>query len=101
VSIAKDDVSLIRGQSEQAAFEQAQHPGLGQNWEGGANVGFALTRGNSESKNLALSFTADRKTLNDKLALYTNSVYATNDAPELFPALQRIRFVAESDTTTI
>jgi len=46
-------------------------------WKGGANVGFALTRGNSETKNLALAFTADRKTLHDHLALYTNSVYAS------------------------
>ena len=85
-AIAKSDVSLIRGQSEQSAFDQAQHPGLLQNWEGGANLGFALTRGNSQSKNLALSFTADRKTLRDKLGLYANSVYATNDAPGAIPS---------------
>ena len=86
ISIAKDDVSVIRSQTEQTAFEQTQHPGLLQNWEGGANVGFALTRGNSESKNFALSFTADRKTPRDKIALYANSVYATNDAPGAFPS---------------
>ena len=85
-SIAKNNVALIRGQAEQTAFEQAQHPGLRQNWEGGANLGFALTRGNSESKNLAISFTADRKTLNDKIAMYANSVYATNDAPGAVPS---------------
>jgi putative salt-induced outer membrane protein len=79
-------VSLIRNQAQQAAYDQAQNPGLLQNWEGGTNVGFALTRGNSESKNLALSFTADRKTLNDKLGLYANSVYATNDAPGAIPS---------------
>jgi putative salt-induced outer membrane protein YdiY len=86
VTISKSELSLIRGDAEQAAYEQAQHPGLLQDWEGGANFGFALTRGNSESKNLALSFTADRKTLHDKLALYANSVYASNDAPGAVPS---------------
>ncbi|HKT71060.1 MAG TPA: hypothetical protein VJP83_16555, partial [Terriglobales bacterium] len=86
VPVSKADVSVIRGEAEQTAYNQAQHPGLMQNWEGGANFGFALTRGNSESKNLALSFTADRKTLHDKLGLYANSVYATNDAPGAIPS---------------
>jgi putative salt-induced outer membrane protein YdiY len=86
VPVSKGDVSLIRGEAEETAYNQAQHPGLLQNWEGGTNFGFALTRGNSESKNLALSFTADRKTLHDKLGLYANSVYATNDAPGAIPS---------------
>ena len=86
VLVSKADVSLMRSETEQTAYDQAQHPGLLQNWEGGANFGFALTRGNSESKNLALSFTADRKTLHDKLGLYTNSVYASNDAPGAIPS---------------
>jgi len=86
VPVAKSDVSGIRSQTEQATYDQAQNPGWLQNWEGGANFGFALTRGNSESKNMTLSFTADRKTLHDKLGLYANSVYATNDAPGAFPA---------------
>jgi putative salt-induced outer membrane protein len=49
------------------------------------NVSFAVTRGNSATKNLALAFTADRKTLRDHLGLYTNSVYTTNDAPAAVP----------------
>ncbi len=86
VSVAKEDVASIRSQTEQAAYDQGQNPGWLQNWEGGANLGFALTRGNSESKNLALGFTADRKTLHDKLGLYANSVYATNDASGAIPS---------------
>ena len=81
VEVAKESVSLIRSQSEQAAFEQTLHPGWLHAWNGAANVSFALTRGNSETKNLALAVTADRKTLHDRLGLYANSVYATNDAP--------------------
>jgi putative salt-induced outer membrane protein len=49
-------------------------------------VGFALTRGNSQTKNLALAFTADRKTMHDQIAMYANSVYSANDAPGAVPA---------------
>jgi putative salt-induced outer membrane protein YdiY len=85
VEAPKEDVVLIRNESEQTTYEQSLHPTLRQNWEGGTNVGFALTRGNSQTKNLALAFNADRKTLNDKLSLYANTVYATNDAPGAVP----------------
>jgi putative salt-induced outer membrane protein len=57
-----------------------------QSWAGGANVGFALTRGNSQTKNLALAFTADRKTLHDDISLYANTVYAANDARGAIPS---------------
>jgi putative salt-induced outer membrane protein YdiY len=87
VAVAKDSVSLIRNQSEQSVYEQTLHPDWLHSWTGGANVSFALTRGNSETKNLALAFTADRKTLRDHLGLYANSVYATNDAPAAVPSL--------------
>ena len=79
-------VAKLFGEAEHAAYEKSLHPGLLEGWKGGANVGFALTRGNSETKNLALAFTADRKTLHDHLGLYTNSVYATNDAAGATPA---------------
>lgn len=80
ITVPLTTVTQVFGEVEQAAYEKSLHPGLLDGWKGGANVGFALTRGNSETKNLALAFTADRKTLHDHLGLYTNSVYATNDA---------------------
>ncbi len=79
-------VGNLRGEAEQAAYEKSLHPGLLDGWQGGVNAGFALTRGNSQTKSLALAFTADRKTRNDHLGLYTNSVYATNDAPGATPS---------------
>jgi putative salt-induced outer membrane protein YdiY len=82
----RDSLVVIRNNAEQAAYDQSLNPGFRENWEGGANVGFALTRGNSQTKNLALGFTADRKTLHDKLGLYVNTVYATNDAPGAVPS---------------
>lgn len=86
VTVAKSDVTALRSEAEQTAYEKTLHPGLLQGWAGGANIGFALTAGNSETKNLALAFTADRKTLHDETSLYANTVYATNDAPGANPS---------------
>jgi putative salt-induced outer membrane protein YdiY len=80
------DVKTLRNESEQTAYEKTLHPGLLQEWTSGLNAGFALTRGNSATKNLSLAFTATRQTLNDKLELYANTVYATNDAPGAVPS---------------
>jgi putative salt-induced outer membrane protein YdiY len=85
VNEPKASVTKLLSEAEQAAYDKSLHPGLLEGWQGGANVGFALTRGNSQTKDLALAFTAARKGWHDKLSLYTNSVYATNDAPGAVP----------------
>ena len=79
VEAPKEAIVVMRSDSEQLAWEKLQHPGLLQGWEGGVNVGFGLTAGNSETKNLALAFTGVRTGLHDKLSLYTGSVYSSND----------------------
>jgi len=61
------------------------HPGWSEGWTGGVNLGFALTRGNSQTKNLNVAFTAVRKGFKDKLGLYANSIYATNDLSTASP----------------
>ena len=86
VTVPKDSVTYMRNDAEEAAYNHQMHPRLTQGWAGGADVSFALTRGNSETKNLALAFTADRKTTTDHLGLYANSVFATNDAPGAVPS---------------
>lgn len=78
VEAPKESVVVMRNDAEQLAWEKSQHPGLMQGWEGGVNVGFGLTAGNSETKNLALAFTGTRTGLHDKLSLYAGSVYSTN-----------------------
>lgn len=85
VSQPKAEVSNLRSDAEWTTYQKSLHPSLAQGWDGGANVGFALTRGNSQTKNLALAFNADRKTLNDEITMYANSVYATNDAAGAVP----------------
>jgi putative salt-induced outer membrane protein YdiY len=85
VNVPRDNVTTLRNDQEQAAYEGTLHPALWQGWTGGANVGFALTGGNSETKSLALAFTGDRKTSHDEITMYANTVYATNDAPNATP----------------
>ncbi len=86
VTEPKASVTKLLSEAGEAAYEKSLHPGLLDGWQGGANWGFGLTRGNSETKNLALAFTAARTGFHDKLSLYTDSIYATNDAPGATPA---------------
>ena len=78
VEAPKEDVTLIRNDAEQAAYDKSLHPGLMHGWTGGANVGFSVARGNSETENLALAINAAHPTLNDKITLYLSSIYTTN-----------------------
>jgi putative salt-induced outer membrane protein len=81
VEAPKDDVTLIRNDAEQQAYDKSLHPGLRHGWNGGANVGFSIARGNSQTENLAVAFNAVHPTLNDKITLYASSIYAKNDLP--------------------
>jgi putative salt-induced outer membrane protein len=79
VEAAPADVTVIRNDAEQTAYDKSLHPGLKHGWTGGANVGFSVARGNSETENLALAFNAVHTTLNDKITLYATSVDTTNN----------------------
>ena len=78
VETPADSVVAIRNDADQLAYEKSLHPGLLEGWQGGANVGFSFTRGNSQTENLALAFIAARATKTDKLSLYANVIYGTN-----------------------
>jgi putative salt-induced outer membrane protein len=79
-------IKTLRNEAEEKAYEKTLNPGILQEWKTGLNVGFALTRGNSETKNLSVGFLAARQTLDDKLSAYANSVYASNDAAGAVPS---------------
>jgi putative salt-induced outer membrane protein YdiY len=85
VEAPKTSVTLVRSPAEQAAYEKSLHPGFAEGWAGGLNLGFAVTRGNSETKNLAIAFNAVRTGFHDKLSLYTNSIYSSNDVTGATP----------------
>ena len=85
VEAPKEDVTLIRNDAEQQAYDKSLHPGLTHGWNGGVDVGFSVARGNSETENLALAFNAVHPTLHDKLTLFLSSVNTTNNlAPSGF-----------------
>jgi putative salt-induced outer membrane protein len=85
VEAPKTSITMLRNPAEEAAYQKSLHPGLLNGWNGGVNVGFAVTRGNSETKNLNLAFNAVRKGFRDKLTLYATSIYAANDLPTASP----------------
>jgi putative salt-induced outer membrane protein YdiY len=79
VEVPASNVALIRSDEEEVAYQKSLHPGLLHGWNGGANVGFSLARGNSQTSNLALALNAVHPTLNDKTTIYLSSIYTNND----------------------
>jgi putative salt-induced outer membrane protein YdiY len=77
--LALADVSVMRSPADQAAYEKSLHPGMLEGWAGGGTFGFALARGNSETTNVALGFSADRKTTTDKWVVSAASIYSTDE----------------------
>jgi len=80
VHVPLASVTVLRDEAEQAAFEHSQHPGLLENWTGGASVGFALARGNTQTTNLSVAFNAVRSTPHDQLSAYAASIYASSNS---------------------
>ncbi len=78
-------VTVLRSPAEEAAYQKSLHPGFGEGWAGGANLGFALTAGNSETKNLNIGLNATRTGFHDKLTLYETTIYATTSKAALQP----------------
>jgi putative salt-induced outer membrane protein len=76
VTVPVADVTVIRSPAEQEAYEKSLHPGILQDWVGGASFGFALARGNSDTTNLAVGGNGDRKTKSDELKLYLSTIYS-------------------------
>jgi putative salt-induced outer membrane protein YdiY len=79
VTVPLAQVTVIRGGDAETAYEKSLHPSWTEGWKGGANLGFAIARGNTETTNLSTGFNADRKTLNDETTGYFGSLYSTND----------------------
>ena len=78
VEVPESNVEVIRNDAEETAYEKSLHPGLLRGWNGGANVGFSLARGNSQTTNLAIGINAVHATLNDKITIYLTSLDTNN-----------------------
>jgi putative salt-induced outer membrane protein YdiY len=79
VTVPVAQLTVVRDQDEQMAYEKSLHPSWLEGWKGGVNLGFAIARGNTETTNLTTGFAADRKTLHDETTGYFTSLYSTND----------------------
>ena len=78
VEVPQSNVAVIRNDAEQTAYEKTLNPGLWHGWNGGANVGFSLARGNSQTTNLAIGINAVHPTVNDKITIYLTSLDTQN-----------------------
>jgi putative salt-induced outer membrane protein len=78
VEVPESKVAVIRDDAEETAYEKSLHPGLAHGWTGGANVGFSLARGNSQTTNLAIGINAVHPTLNDKFTIYLTALDTNN-----------------------
>lgn len=78
VEASTGDITNMRNDAEQTAYENSLHPGLMHGWQGGINLGFSVARGNSQTENLALAFNALHPTEHDKITLYASSIDTTN-----------------------
>jgi len=76
VSINRSDIRVIRSENEQLAYEHSLNPRWLEGWSGGADVGIALTSGNSDITNIATGLTLTRATRRDKTHVYAASVYS-------------------------
>ena len=77
LSVAPAEITTIRDDGEQKAYERLQRPGWGQLWAGTGSIGFAGTSGNARTLTYTTGFTAARVTNNDKTSLYFNAIKAS------------------------
>ena len=82
---SKESVMALRNNAEQAAYEKSQHPSLLQNWNGGVDAGFELSRGNSKTRNFRFAFAAARKVSHEEMRVYAESLYSIDDVPGASP----------------
>jgi putative salt-induced outer membrane protein len=75
IAIDRSAIKGIRTPEEQLKYEASLNPGWLEQWTGGADFGFALTSGNSETANLALGLAMSRTTRHDKTTIYAASIY--------------------------
>jgi putative salt-induced outer membrane protein YdiY len=77
LSLAPAEVTTIRDDAEQKAYDRMLKPGLGQLWAGNASVGFAGTAGNAKTMTFTTGVKAVRVTNTDKTSLYFNAIKAS------------------------
>ena len=77
LSLAPADITTIRDDDEQKAYQRLLKPGLGELWSGNGSIGFAGTAGNAKTVTFTSGVTAVRATRTDKTTLYFNAIKAS------------------------
>jgi putative salt-induced outer membrane protein len=82
VTIARPAIAFLRATEQQAVYDaelnRYRNPGLTDLWTGLVDFGYASTRGNARTSNVATSANVDRLTSRDKIGVRFTSVYASN-----------------------
>ena len=71
------DLSAIRNNAEQYAYDRLQDPGWFELWTGTGTLAWAGTAGNARTKTFAFGAAASRTTLRDRTAIHFNAVTAS------------------------
>jgi hypothetical protein len=79
VSLTPAEISTIRNDDEQHAYERLQDPGWTDLWAGTGAIGIAGTAGNAKTLTFTTNFTAARVTNTDKASVYFNTIKASAD----------------------
>ncbi|HKE57467.1 MAG TPA: hypothetical protein VKB46_12215, partial [Pyrinomonadaceae bacterium] len=70
VTVNRGEIQAIRSEAEQKLYESTLNPSWLEQWSGGADLGVALTKGNSDTTNIALGVGMTRETRTDKTNVY-------------------------------
>lgn len=73
VVVERSAIAMVRSEAEQRAYESTLNPGWFEQWSGGADLGFALTRGSSHTTNVALGMAISRASVRVTIATSTAS----------------------------
>jgi putative salt-induced outer membrane protein YdiY len=79
VAAPRDSVIAIRNGAEQSDYDRLQHPRITDLWSGLLDTGLSETRGNSALLAFNLAGKAARVSTRDKISLYSNIIYATDN----------------------
>lgn len=77
LTLTPDQVTTIRDDAEQSAYERLLHPGWNQLWSGTGTIGFAGTSGNARTLTFTTGVNAARVTNTDKTSIYFNIIKAS------------------------
>jgi len=93
VTVNRSTIQYIRSEAEQNLYERSLHPRWFEQWTGGADLGIALTRGESDITNIASGLTLTRATRNDRTSIKLASLYEHDKTDDIGETIENtIRF---------